>query len=340
MADVAAFSNWSTTASSNKPAGTDVVGTGLADNFREIQAQVKTNLAHYNSTPVASASTVDLGAQTGLFLLISGTTTITAFGTVSAGIWKVLTFQGALTLTHNATSLILPGGANITTAAGDSAIVVSLGSGNWRCVCYMPADGKPITSTFTDSEFRISGSSDATKLVAFEVDGLTTGTTRTVTIPDADSTLLTSGTQTFSGTKTLTSPVLNTSISGTAIAGQSTMEAASSTATIVTPGNMKYHPGVAKAAAYITYSGGTPSAAASFGIDSISDDGTGLVTFTFSTAFSNANYYVAGSAATAGAFVSVATRSTTQLQVQVSDENSGIIENADRNFSIVVFGDQ
>ena len=37
-----------------------------------------------------------------------------------------------------------------------------------------------------DSEFRIAGSSDATKLLAFEVDGFTTGTTRTATFPDSD----------------------------------------------------------------------------------------------------------------------------------------------------------
>ena len=44
-------------------------------------------------------------------------------------------------------------------------------------------------STFADNVFRVYGSSDATKLVALEVDGLTTGTTRTVTIPDKNGTL-------------------------------------------------------------------------------------------------------------------------------------------------------
>lgn len=40
-----------------------------------------------------------------------------------------------------------------------------------------------------DSAFRIQGSADSTKKVALEVDGLTTGTTRTVTVPDKDVTL-------------------------------------------------------------------------------------------------------------------------------------------------------
>jgi len=88
---------------------------------------------------IASASSIDIGAATGQYVDITGTTTITALGTVAAGTARVLQFDDALTLTHNATSLILPGGANITTAAGDVAAFVSEGSGNWRCTNYQPA---------------------------------------------------------------------------------------------------------------------------------------------------------------------------------------------------------
>lgn len=42
---------------------------------------------------------------------------------------------------------------------------------------------------FADDAFRVQGSSDATKELAFEVDGLTTATTRTVTMPDKNLTL-------------------------------------------------------------------------------------------------------------------------------------------------------
>lgn len=98
---------------------------------------------------MASASTVDLSTATGRYVHITGTTTITAFGTCLAGVVRLLEFAGALTLTHNATSLILPGGANITTAAGDMAVMVSEGSGNWRCVCYQPATGQSIISSTT-----------------------------------------------------------------------------------------------------------------------------------------------------------------------------------------------
>jgi hypothetical protein len=93
------------------------------------------------SSSIASATTVNLAAAAGNSATITGTTTVTAFGTVQSGGIYVLTFAGALTLTHNATSLILPGAANIQTAAGDIAVVKSEGSGNWRCVSFTRAVG-------------------------------------------------------------------------------------------------------------------------------------------------------------------------------------------------------
>jgi len=105
---------------------------GIADLFRGT-----------TSAPIASA-TPALSAATGNLVSITGTTTITALGTVATGAEFTLVFAGVLVLTHNATSLILPTGANITTAAGDVAVVVSLGAGNWRCVGYERADGTPL----------------------------------------------------------------------------------------------------------------------------------------------------------------------------------------------------
>jgi hypothetical protein len=90
---------------------------------------------------LVSAATTDIGAQNSVFLNITGTTTITSFGTNYNGP-RYLRFDSALTLTHNATTLILPGAANITTTAGDSAIVVPSGSpaNGWR-LFYFPAVG-------------------------------------------------------------------------------------------------------------------------------------------------------------------------------------------------------
>ncbi|MBY2997821.1 hypothetical protein [Rhizobium leguminosarum] len=86
---------------------------------------------------VASAATTDIGAVTSENVTVTGTTTITSFGTAAAGTTRRLVFSGILTLTRNATSLILPQGGNVVTAVGDSLEAVSLGSGNWRVTSYM-----------------------------------------------------------------------------------------------------------------------------------------------------------------------------------------------------------
>ena len=151
MADVAAaLKDWSTTAGSNLPADATTLGAGLADNLQQIQATTRQLAA---SSTIASASTTDLSTINEAFISVTGTTTITALGTVSAGIWKVLTFSGALTLTYNATSLKLPGSASITTAAGDTAFMLSEGSGNWNCLLYQRKSGSALVapaSTFGD----------------------------------------------------------------------------------------------------------------------------------------------------------------------------------------------
>lgn len=100
---------------------------------------------------IASATTTNIGAGTGRNINITGTTTITAFDTVAAGIERVLKFAGILTLTHNGTSLILPGAANIATAAGDVAIFESLGSGSWRCMGYTRAAIAPWNNAIATS---------------------------------------------------------------------------------------------------------------------------------------------------------------------------------------------
>jgi hypothetical protein len=138
------MSDMSTTAASNFPAGTEAP-SNADDFFRAIQAILRTTNA--KGSDIASAATTDIGAATGEFVDVTGTTTITALGTIAAGIVRTVRFTGALTLTHNATSLILPGSANITTANGDCAMFRSLGSGNWKCVSYIRQDGKAVIAT-------------------------------------------------------------------------------------------------------------------------------------------------------------------------------------------------
>jgi hypothetical protein len=93
---------------------------------------------------VASATSTAIGAAASNYVRITGTTTITGLGTVASGIYRDVVFDGALTLTYNATSLILPTAANIVTVAGDTAGFISEGSGNWRCLWYTRVSGTAV----------------------------------------------------------------------------------------------------------------------------------------------------------------------------------------------------
>jgi len=101
---------------------------------------------------LASAATTDIGAQLTNFLRITGSTTITSFGANYKGP-RFLRFEGAVTLT-NGSALTLPGGANITTAAGDCLIVIpraTLGTADgWQVVAYQSASVNPQSPTLTN----------------------------------------------------------------------------------------------------------------------------------------------------------------------------------------------
>ena len=91
---------------------------------------------------IASAAALTLGTD-GNYFDITGTTAITSINTADIGSVIKLHFDGILTLTHHATDLILPGGANIVTAAGDEAEFVEYAAGDWRCVNYQRAANAP-----------------------------------------------------------------------------------------------------------------------------------------------------------------------------------------------------
>lgn len=129
--------------------------SGINNAIRGLASIVKRAIGSQGSA-IASAATTPIGAAgTALFTTITGTTAITSFGTVAAGTLRILEFASSLTLTHNATSLKLPGSGNIQTAAGDVAILLSLGAGNWKCLYFGRADGTAIagfTGTLTSSD--------------------------------------------------------------------------------------------------------------------------------------------------------------------------------------------
>lgn len=97
---------------------------------------------------VASATDLLVNIDGNIFD-VTGTTTIATIATKGIGTVIKLHFDGVLTLTHDATNLILPGGANITTAAGDEAEFYEYAAADWRCTKYTKADGKAVISSAT-----------------------------------------------------------------------------------------------------------------------------------------------------------------------------------------------
>lgn len=93
---------------------------------------------------IASSGTINLSTATGDIVDVTGTTTITAI-TLADGLEKQVRFTGALTLTNGA-SLVLPGAANIITAAGDIATFRGYAAGVVRCVDYQKADGTAVVA--------------------------------------------------------------------------------------------------------------------------------------------------------------------------------------------------
>lgn len=101
------------------------------------------------------------------------------------------------------------------------------------------APNAPGTITVSDVGFTLTDNADATKQVKFELSGISTGTTRTLTVPNATGTIaLLSGTQTFSG---------NTTFSGTLTASNATVTlGTATTATTVGLGTGAITSGVSK----------------------------------------------------------------------------------------------
>lgn len=139
-------------------------GTSINDHLEAIDEKLASG-PNYQETALASAATVDIGAAPTVRVSISGTTTITSLGAV-ANAFKIVRFLGALTLTHNATSLALPGSANIATAANDVAEFSSDASGNWRCIAYTRANQPPVTADGKFTLNRASASAESFEFLA------------------------------------------------------------------------------------------------------------------------------------------------------------------------------
>lgn len=85
-----------------------------------------------NPITLTSAATTPIGAAPTTNVFLTGTTSITAFDNVNAGTLRYVTFNSALAINYNATSMILLGGNNRVYQVGDTSLFLSLGNGNWK----------------------------------------------------------------------------------------------------------------------------------------------------------------------------------------------------------------
>ena len=143
----------------------------------------------------------------GKLIKTSNAVTITLLTGSDAGSNFVFAFYNAdstnnLTIARNGNN-INGAASNLTITPGEGGIAFCDGTDWWVI--------KSVSAVFIDTNFKISGSSDATKLIRFEVDGLTTAQTRVITPPDVDVTLpykpgTYGGSQVYTASDTWTKP--------------------------------------------------------------------------------------------------------------------------------------
>lgn len=125
------------------------------------------------------------------------------------------------------------------------------------------------------------------------------------------------------------------------IAVQSEMETATDTTRAVVPGRQHNHPGHPKFWAYVTYSGGTPTLAASYNVTSITDGGTGALTVTIATDFSSANWCcsIATTQPGGNSIGRVSSQAAGSVDIIMRGSASGTADDPDA-CHVVGFGDQ
>jgi hypothetical protein len=140
---------------------------------------------------VASAAALALLTD-GNYFDVTGTTTITSVSSKAIGTRILLHFDSALTVTHNATTLVLAGGVNFVAAAGDHLDLVSYDGTNWREFGRSVApggggaavdtyrwtvNGKPTVQTAVDNAWIAPRAGTITRITLYRKTGGTSGST-------------------------------------------------------------------------------------------------------------------------------------------------------------------
>ena len=151
---------------------------------------------------LSSANALTLGSDGNAFD-VTGTTAITSISTRGIGAIILLHFDAVLTLTHHSTNIVLPDATNITTAAGDIAVLHEYASADWRLVSYSRADaasgvltvanGGTGAATLTDGGILLgSGTGAVTAMSALADSAMIVGDGTTDPVAESGATLRTS----------------------------------------------------------------------------------------------------------------------------------------------------
>lgn len=148
---------------------------------------------------IASATSIALGGVVSGYVDVTGTTTIDTI-VLREGQTRTVRFTGILTLTHSS-SLVLPGGANITTAAGDYVTFRGYAGGVVRCTHYTFGTAGAITVTSINKVAITAPATSATLTIA---NGKTFTSAATITITGTDGSTINVGTGGTLGTAAYT----------------------------------------------------------------------------------------------------------------------------------------
>ena len=151
------------------------------------------NASHYLNVTTSSNLTADRN-----FTLVPGDAarTLTMAGNINVSGDLITSGDDSVTLTTTgATNVTLPTSGTLATLAGSETLTNKV-------------IGTPSTIRVTDANWLMADDGDDSKRLAFQLSGITTANTRTLTIPDVSDTLVTLGaTQTLTA-KTLTTPTI------------------------------------------------------------------------------------------------------------------------------------
>jgi hypothetical protein len=103
-----------------------------------------------SSIATTSSGLCDLWSTPQGYLTVTGTFSTSSLCGASSGVvgtMKTVVFAAAVPLVYSSSQLILPSVSSFTTAAGDTAEVVNLGSGNVRVTNYTLANGRALVAT-------------------------------------------------------------------------------------------------------------------------------------------------------------------------------------------------